>query len=588
MMIPIPLSALLLLPLASGDPEQSSDNVVRVYDVSTLSLDYDLGDEGSAHYLPLLPYMEPVDEADDDVDATPDRGGAEAFVNMLFDQYAAEFEYEGRQLYLNSSDKLLVKGPADLQERVAGMLRFFETVQSSGATIAFDVVELPYGVELPEASVLELAEAEALLSNVLRHEAYTLRVRPGRAARLDARTSRRAVVDLDVEIASGVAVGDPIVVEVPSGTRLELRASGAEGGLFLALNCKRGEWLAAPDRMLDLGFWAGVEKGGLEVKRDSSILQRARSCSRSMGFSTFLPDGKVLAISAGLALPEGRREVFLLRRTGGALPVRRELPLSSGGPSVILADLGAVAPPCSRAAGILFSDSMPLALGSAHPTGFHTTLQVFMSPESGEEVFELLSGADVYSSLNHLGPFLALCPQAEYLREYAPEIKSEQQALIGAFEALMTEGELLDVKVVVRDNETEMATSRLPMRAGTEAALVLGIEDTDLADFDVEVAQSAAVADPTIRSTFEGLALWLAVTPSLSGELVLELRGGAGVERIREEIDLGSPLYNGLECTGVETLLLSERVHLVAENGVWSARFGSWSGLEVEVTIERP
>jgi hypothetical protein len=125
------------------------------------------------------------------------------------------------------------------------------------------------------------------------------------------------------------------------------------------------------------------------------------------------------------------------------------------------------------------------------------------------------------------------------------------------------------------------------LRSGIASSVVAGAEDELLSDWDVEVAQSAAVADPQIRPTFEGLCARLRVERDAGGALVLQIHafGQARNGELRN-IDPQVPTVGAISQGIWDRLGVEEQLTFPAD-GPKQALFGDsgGAGLLLEVTL---
>jgi len=143
---------------------------------------------------------------------------------------------------------------------------------------------------------------------------------------------------------------------------------------------------------------------------------------------------------------------------------------------------------------------------------------------------------------------------------------------------------LLELQISGMARGEVAASWSLPVRAGSRLAAMAGISTSTLAEYDVEVAQGAAGADPQVRPQFAGLAF-----RARTGDLA---EGGASVElaamlRHRPQpprsATLGGPLMTKLERTPFDVLMIDERVSFAAGGlgGVGGTRdLGDRGGLQ--------
>ena len=127
---------------------------------------------------------------------------------------------------------------------------------------------------------------------------------------------------------------------------------------------------------------------------------------------------------------------------------------------------------------------------------------------------------------------------------------------------------------------------RLPLRDGTSASVVLGLERLMVRDYDVEVAQLAAGSDPIVAASFEGLALWLQASGSPSGQLHLKVRGAVSYAGDGEAAVVQSPFVSYLDQSDERTLTLQESRALVSKDGYWETLLGdATGGVSIQVRV---
>ena len=142
-------------------------------------------------------------------------------------------------------------------------------------------------------------------------------------------------------------------------------------------------------------------------------------------------------------------------------------------------------------------------------------------------------------------------------------------------------------EVALRRGSSLIARSTIALRSGVASTLVAGAEDELLYDWDVEVAQSAAVADPQMRSSFEGLCARLRVDRDAGGALLLQIRGFGQVRsgEVRN-LEPQVPTVGAISLGTWDRLGVEEQVTLAAD-GPRKAAFGDTGGggLVLEVTL---
>ncbi|MDA1265212.1 MAG: hypothetical protein O2816_09065 [Planctomycetota bacterium] len=589
------VTAAPVLPSSAGLPRDgdgteaaspaSTDNVLRVYDVSGLSLGWFEEDENGVR---LFPSVGPFEDENLESDSSGD--GSETFVDMILGLYEAEFEYEGRRVSMSNDGRLVVRGPESLHERVGATIVFLESVINSAVVLSVDTVVL--AGPGPDAAIIDASAAEAWLAGLpssVDHHRHTMRVRSDREAHLNVGGTTSALVDFNVEIAQGSAIQDPIVAQVKTGTNLRmLGAPGSDGGLFLSYVLERADLQSKGWREVALSFWAGSERGNLELKRDVSRMNTVDMLSRSQVNSTYLPDGKALVITNDIDVQGAQlHEVVLIRRVGGGLPLRQELPLYSGGTRLIFADLGAVSPPGTNSWGTLFSGRTERLAWK-----FHHEFPIQSSLSSGDYdmAVDLIDTGMDYSGLEQIGRYLVLRPYGEYGDdEEIAHAKVEQDLVVRAFDALLAAPDVFDVDVKVKGPGGRSVHARLPMRSGADAAIVLGQQTIHPYDYDVEVAQFSAVGDLSMETVLDGMCLWMRLNYTAGGSLIVTTKGGAQLVTSEHTFDLGGAIIKEIDQNDTLSVMLNERTLLKEKGGVWSVTYGdtSGSGMSLTITVRR-
>ena len=593
-------TVLLCAPAPPPPPPQMAEaafeeNQLRIYDVSGLRLeehDYNLSEWG----VRLTPMR--LGDYDNDSDVyEEDAGGSEMLVDVVIDLLGPEFEYEGRRVSITTDGRLAVRGPAGLHERVVQLIAFLEEALNAQVELEIDVLSLPAG-SAAVGTVLTDQEARALVDAAKgagRYASHRVSVRGDRPAMLDLAENLPVVLDYDVEIAQGTAIHDPTVEMVSAGTRAFLLGSPARGGTHLAIALCRGERLAGDDVQLGLRFHAGLEKEGIQLIPSVQTLPRNQVLGSCVAFSTFLPNEGVLALRTKVALAGGQMdELVLLRRVSGGLPLRSVLELGPGGSSLVLADLGSVAPPHAAVAGTVLSPEYG-------PTHFSSQLadeppvRAMLRRGDPDFVSDLVDTGQDYATMDFLGPWMVSRPYGGF-DENAGHVKVEQDAMLAAFEELYAPTDLIELTVAVRGGDEAGGTpllARLPVRPGSSAGLVLGIEGSSVVDYDVEVAQMSSVPDPRVEMELDGMALWVRATPTVGGDLSFEVRGAVHLKQGEALVSTGCSTYDALQQSRFRHLFVNERRVVPEGEGGWRmlvgdvARRGRNAGLAVEVTAAR-
>lgn len=326
----------------------------------------------------------------------------------------------------------------------------------------------------------------------------------------DALITRTAVVDLDVEIAEGASIADPVVRRVSEGLRVLARPVPLTDGRVLLRIIASAADLRGEPRRMTLGQ---DELGAVE-----------------------LPDLDAAFVSTELLLEAGRPRVVTVARPGGARRVLvftlRDAPWAPVGGTLRVFPHGGLSAP---APAVVF--------GVGEETGDPVSPWLSVL-EDESDTGRRMDGDEVHDELAFV--------VAEQVDEGTAEIDGVGWLLGGAMVARGTEPDLARVHDRLRELEQALirhadVSIRIEERrdggadAGGVAALASQVAlDTRVAlaayrstgyvaDFEVEVAQHSKIADPIVRTATAGAVANLRVSEAEAGTyaVTLELRVAA-------------------------------------------------------------
>jgi hypothetical protein len=101
----------------------------------------------------------------------------------------------------------------------------------------------------------------------------------------------------------------------------------------------------------------------------------------------------------------------------------------------------------------------------------------------------------------------------------------------------------------------------IPVRLGEASGGMAGLEQMMVSDYDVEVADAAAISNPQTQGVVDGLAFWLLPTLAPSGDLSLELKLKVNLRADDgHETEIRSPFYSKIDLPVFDTLWIDERL----------------------------
>ncbi len=504
--------------------------------------------------------------------------GPSHFIGLLEDLLGDGLSGAGCRADYTQDGRLLVVGPAGLQEDVANLLAFFREVNTASVELTLDFVALPGAVDVP--SLIGADEVSALLGSASSHSRHVLHVPTGGSATASAGKRRYLVLDFDMEIAQGSLIMDPVMGDFFEGLEATVRAAPCAGGLLVGLMARRGARVGdTPNKQLDIGAMLGNENG-VHFENLPISVQSPVTANRSCGLSAVLPTGKALVVTTR-GSESGGTELMILHQTGGALSAWSEYDLGDGA-SIAFADPG-----CVIAPRLLVSGTGLLSGGSSVTPALDADPRLIVRFESlGAGLLnDALAQQGRMDHVDEVGPWLVTWPDAGRRRRGNTAGWSEGQHEI--FDSLRAS--VLQYEVELRLNTPQGEAGpvvRFPLRDGTSALIVLGLERLMVRDYDVEVAQLAAGSDPIVAAGFEGLALWLQAAGSPSGQLHLKVRGAVSYAGDGEAAPVQSPFVSYLDQSDERTLTLRESRALVQQDGRWQALLGDAAGgVSVQVRV---
>ena len=496
--------------------------------------------------------------------------GSSHFVGLLENLLGDELSGEGCRAEYTQDGRLLVIGPASLQEDVANLLAFFREVNTAAAELTLDFVALPGTVDVQ--SLIDVGKVPALLELASSHSRHVLHVPTGRSATVSAGKRRHLVLDYDMEIAQGSLILDPIMGDFFEGLEATVRAAPCAGGLLVGLMARRGARVGdTPNKQLDMGAMLGNENG-VHFENLPVSVQSPATANRSCGLSAVLSTGKALVVTTRGGESSGT-ELMILHQTGGALSAWSEYELGDGA-SLVFAD-----PACVMAPRLLASGTGLLAGGSpvTPVLGAEPRLIVGFESLGAGLVKDVLARQGRMGRVDDVGPWLVTWPEAD--RRGGGNAVGWSDAQHEIFESM--QASVIQYEVDLRLQTPEGGAGpvvRLPIRDGTSASVVLGLERLMVRDYDVEVAQFAAGSDPMVGVAFEGLALWLQASGSSSGQLQLKVRGAVSYAGDGEAALVQTPFVSYLDQSDERTLTLRESRALVSKDGHWQVLLGDAPG----------
>ncbi len=546
-------------------PPVAADEVVRIYDISAL-VDQSYSAEGLEHLFLPSPGGKPLrtDESPglnrDDFDCY-----AHEFVERVLGD---ELYYEGRFVGALEGQRLIVRGPAALQVRVQELLAFLDSFFNASTQLQIDLVRLEAGVAPKLAGILSPEEADALIARAGargEHQRYQLQMRSDRPSSLRMVRDVPIVFSHSVEIAQGSMVWNSLVAHAKLGTRLWARAVPDTDGLLLALSVMQSE---APMGVRDVPIHCGgllTLESEVRKMRGPELIQNLSIFNRSITSNVFLPSNKVVALSGLMNLNRGQRnDVILIRQGAGQLPLMHSLSLNKGGAQMHLVDAQRFTPPQAICMGELFSNDASRADMTMPWDGYDHPVMLASNLVEPEEAFpsELLETVLQDSEPVEIGARLALFHVQGAMVDAGNGLH-RGEVVAGLLEGMPSASDQVQIRLRAwrKGQRQAVAEMNLPVRMGSSACGVLGIEDFEVESQYVEIARDSTLSDPTTSTIFDGVAFMLAPRRTPNGGIEVDVRGAIHVQGEQREASLGYSVTESLHQTDHEALFVDESVY---------------------------
>ena len=505
--------------------------------------------------------------------------GEATFALTLLDLLDEELSYPGRSATLGSDQTLLLYGPESLHARFRSLLEFFENTIQAEVRIGVSVLTFEPGSEPGHSTLLEPTDAGALAASAEHVESFQVSVHSGRLARFGSSFTRSALMDFDVEIAQGSAILDPQVYSIPTGIEGLVIGAPGEGGTHLTMVMGVTAQSDLPDIPVNYSYFAGSEEsGGTTISALKSLPRVEVQGSRS-AFSTFLPDDKVLALASSHDTDMGEMSrVVLVRKIAGGLPVRSELEIDEESRRIFVWDSSAQTPPRVTCTGQMFSNVLGSWLFTGWPPFDDSVAQISILRSTQLDWMYDVSGVATVDQFNSL----------YILAEEEPN--SGDQGAIQTMTSGADSPELFEVMFTAKDGNESRVVSRHPICMGSAMCAVVGSQRTSVVDYDVEVAQFAAIADPIVKDSLNGMIVWVRPNLMSDGRLSIDVRGGTRISSDEQPVEIGSALLGPVQETSGRESTVSQRLVLEGTDGIWSADLGAMTGEDsvgLSMTIRR-
>lgn len=566
--LPLALSITFAVPRAlpnDGAPaEANSADIARFVDLRAFDL-LCAGRSEKMEPFPVVPLLQVLPPAAGDVnqsglaeDWRPSEAAFEVFSELHGDAITSADFVEPGVLYMEATE-----------EGHEAFARFVERLESLH-TAAPRLRVTRFAAEAKQLAAARAAGGDAwrALAREGLESAREITLPASRLTHVRELVAHSATVGLDVQIAQGAAIGDPLVLDAAEGLDLALVGSWSGDTLRLAYTARETE---REDRELVGPAYSHLmvtsESRGIDSHKDVGWYETFGLSGGAAAGETALRTGDVTILSTR----QGHHVAIELL----SAPPSAEAFSMGEGKSMLAVPRGAFFPARVDGAGNILEGASTFQIGEAWKLeSSEAPLRARLSWRGGDALQMM---ADRIGS-----PDWMFLPGATLLLFGDEDTKRVMDA--AAF-LLDDSPSVYTVEARWADGDAE-GSGAVEVIGGTQALLAIGSEGLIVKDYDVEVASNAAICDPLVDLRFEGLACSIEVDRLRSGDLAFAVDGQVSRDHDLRE----NPMMRSIAATSAAITRLEERGTVTPSgDDTWKIVLGDESGraLRVELDVKK-
>ena len=466
--------------------------------------------------------------------------------------------------------RLLVEAPDAVHAEIEDLLGFLAEALLDPERLEVSV----YRGTVPSAPVLPtVAEADRMLQEALAAGTLTadrstsVSLARGTFGHGESVDLDRFVFDYEVEIAQGACIADPIIVPLQTGLTVSARGSRTDRGLLLDVLLRDSVRLDSGEPVELRSLSQLNNKTQVVQNAFTAIVERPEVAFTSLASSFLLPYGRAAWVQCELETESGPVSALVDFRLRGADPARRSehrltLEDYDGVESTYtlrVQDFGAVATSAihvPRISPFHFDGALWDECWSGNSiTGCSGELEPLLSLE---RAIDLLWSREPIVDEDPSCMVLGL-PTATILSVLPPEVDARARR---TSEMLRAPGPVFQLNASIRgQGEAELGWFRCPLSLGRRSSLWAGVQSTGVYDWDVDVANESACANPEMLAVVDGLAMVAKLDSVPRGELSLELSGKVHLlTGAAEDLDLRNQSEFSVTKAPARALAIDDRI----------------------------
>jgi hypothetical protein len=521
--------------LFAGDPVTGGDGtelIGRVYDLSHLRMK----DTDSEHDGVIL---FPTSRVNRRIDSGEWQSLTESFLSVVQTVLWEEIEYDGRSLDSSGEDHMYMKAPESTHTDLKELLGFYERLCTAETQMQFYWVHLPKGTESP-SGLVPISQAMEWIGNRPKESVSMdrLSVPAYRAAMLRQMRTTPVLFEADVEIAQGVAAVDDVMRDVGSGRWAMVHAVPGLGGVQLSLTWANVDRPDLTEADLELSALVGAEGKPASPVRLFGVIQLIYQAAMMSSSHVFVPEGMA---SISKVSDKHGRTTLLIAIPGQAAPVEQSFQLTSARKD--------------RGVAFLMRSLVPLQTRWNLEEGFGMARDgsdewCWRNQEDTSEWMAQRALEGMASDLievHQVGGYMLLHATNGVSRDQLPVAHMELDRAVQRLRDLVATRPSYKVTLSVMQGEgtdgNEVVELQQVVSEGSTTSWFTGAERSFIQGFDVEVAQYAAIHDPSVRVQMEGSMIEMSLSRDSAGALTVRMDARMNLPQGEVPMNFASPLF---------------------------------------------
>ncbi len=480
-----------------------------------------------------------------------------------------EIEYDGRTMDPSGDGHLYLKAPASAHADLEALLGFYENLCTAETQMQLFWVQVPDGTQAPSGLVSANTATDWI--DTLPNGTWSgdiLAVPAYRAGVVKQIHNTPVMTDVDVEIAQGSAVADDVVRSVGSGRWAMVHAIPSIGGLQLSLTWSEVSRPVLTDTALEVKALLGSETTPLAPVDQGGTIQLMHQNANTSSTRVFVPSG--MASVSKVSTHEGV-STLLIAVPHTQAPLEQTYQLSG--------------PRKDRGVAFLMRSLVPLQTRWQHEGSFGSSKHWSdewcwrTQSETGEWIAErVLEGiATDLVEYRQAGGYVILHTARGVSRDQLQIAHMELDRAANRLRALVSKKASYKVTLSGHDGGPESVFEiEQVVEEGSRSFWFCGAERTFVREFDVEVAQYAAIQDPNVNSRMEGSMIELLLATDSKGKLQVLIDARLSLPTANVNLGRANTMHAHVKGVALQQARFNTLQKLMGggKAGAWQARFG--------------